>query len=193
MGKLHFTTALLPEGWRNDVLVTTEGGAIAAVEAGARADDAPRLAGAAVPGLPNVHSHTFQRGMAGLAERRGDRADSFWTWREVMYRFLDRLSPEDIEAIAAFAFAEMLEAGFTRVGEFHYLHHDRDGTPHTDIAEMAMRIAAASERTGLRLTLLPVYYAHADFGGVAPTEGQRGFINGLDGFARLVELESLGN
>ncbi|HEX8168492.1 MAG TPA: formimidoylglutamate deiminase [Beijerinckiaceae bacterium] len=187
MGKLHFATALLPEGWRDDVLVTVADGAIAAVEAGAAAGDAARFSGAAVPGLPNLHSHSFQRGMAGLAERRGPTADSFWTWREVMYRFLDRLDPDDIEAIAAFAFAEMLEAGFTAVGEFHYLHHAPDGRPYGNLAETAERIAAAAGEAGIGLTLLPVYYAQGNFGGAPPAEGQRRFLNGRERFERLVE------
>jgi len=168
MGKLHFATALLPDGWHDDVLVTIAEGAIAAVEAGVPVGDAERFAGAAVPGLPNLHSHTFQRGMAGLAERRGSSADSFWTWREVMYRFLDRLTPDDIEAIAAFAFVEMLEAGFTAVGEFHYLHHAPDGRTYANVAETAERIAGAAAETGIGLTLLPVYYRQGNFGGAPP-------------------------
>jgi formiminoglutamate deiminase len=191
MGKLHFATALLPEGWRDDVLVTVADGAITAVEAGAEAGDAARFSGAAVPGLPNLHSHSFQRGMAGLAERRGPSADSFWTWREVMYRFLDRLDPDDIEAIAAFAFTGMLEAGFTAVGEFHYLHHAPDGRPYANVAETAERIAAAAGETGIGLTLLPVYYAQGNFGGAPPVEGQRRFLNGRERFERLVAASAV--
>ncbi len=187
MGKLHFATALLAQGWRDDVLVTVEDGVIASVEAGVPPGDAPRFSGAAVPGVPNLHSHSFQRGMAGLAERRGEGPDSFWTWREVMYRFLDRLSPDDIEAIAAQAFAEMLEAGFCTVGEFHYLHHAPDGTPYANLAETAERIAAAAAQTGIGLTLLPVLYAHGNFGGAPPAPGQRRFLNDPDRFARLMD------
>ena len=190
MGKLHFATALVPGGWRDDVRVTVANGIIAAVETGIEAGDATRFSGAAVPGLPNLHSHTFQRGMAGLAERRGPSADSFWTWREVMYRFLDRLSPDDIETIAAFAFVEMLEAGFTAVGEFHYLHHGPDGRPYGNIAETAERIAAAAAATGIGLTLLPVFYAQGNFGGAPPVQGQRRFLSDRDGFERLVEASA---
>ncbi|MFL4988305.1 MAG: formimidoylglutamate deiminase, partial [Microvirga sp.] len=190
MGKLHFATALVPGGWHDEVLVTVANGVIAAVETGVETGDATRFSGAAVPGLPNLHSHTFQRGMAGLAERRGPSADSFWTWREVMYRFLDRLSPDDIEAIAAFAFIEMLEAGFTAVGEFHYLHHGPDGRPYGNIAETAERIAAAAAATGIGLTLLPVFYAQGNFGGAPPVEGQRRFLSDRDGFERLVEASA---
>jgi formiminoglutamate deiminase len=190
LGKLHFATALLPDGWHDDVLVTVSNGFVAAVAPGAPAGDAERCAGIAVPGLPNLHSHSFQRGMAGLAERRGDAADSFWTWREVMYRFLDRLDPDAVEAIAAWAFAEMLEAGFTAVGEFHYLHHAPDGRPYANVAETAERIAAAAQATAIGLTLLPVLYAQGNFGGAPPYPGQRRFLNTRDGFERLVEASA---
>ena len=113
--------------------------------------------------------------------------DSFWTWREVMYRFLERLSPDDVEAIAAFAYMEMLETGFTTVGEFHYLHHDVDGRPYADVGEMATRIAAASSETGIGLTLLPSLYVNGGFGGAPPAAGQRRFVNDPERFLRLVE------
>jgi formiminoglutamate deiminase len=184
---LVFDHALLPSGWARDVRIAVDGGSIAAVDQGASRAGVEHIAGIALPGLPNVHSHAFQRGMAGLAERRGPTADSFWTWREVMYRFLERLTPDDVEAIATFAFMEMLEAGFTAVGEFHYLHHDIDGEPYADLGEMATRIAAASAATGIGLTLLPSFYAYGGFGGVAPTAGQRRFINDPDRFLRLFE------
>jgi formiminoglutamate deiminase len=140
--------------------------------------------------VANLHSHAFQRAMAGLGERRGPPEagrDTFWTWREVMYRFLGRMTPYDVEAVAAQAYAEMLEGGFTRVGEFHYLHHQPDGTAYADPAEMAVRLAAAADKTGMGLTLLPCFYAHGGFGGAAPTPGQRRFLNDLDGFARLLD------
>ena len=125
--------------------------------------------------------------MAGLAEIRGTSADSFWTWREVMYRFVGRMTADDIEAVAAQAYVEMLEAGFTRVGEFHYIHHDISGAPYGNLGELAGRIAAAAQTAGIGLTLLPVFYAHADFGGRAPDPAQRRFVNDLDGFSRLME------
>jgi formimidoylglutamate deiminase len=106
-----------------------DGGLIARVTPGGAPDGAERVAGIALPGMPNLHCHAFQKGMAGLGERRGPAGDSFWTWREVMYRFLGQLTPDDVEAIAAYAYMEMLEAGFTTVGEFHYLHHDPAGQP----------------------------------------------------------------
>jgi formimidoylglutamate deiminase len=187
MQRLWFEEALLADGWAPRVRLRIEAGRIAAVERNVPCDPTDQAYGIAVPGLANVHSHAFQRGMAGLAERRGPDHDDFWTWREVMYRFLDRLTPEDVEAITAQAFAEMLAAGFTRVGEFHYLHNDVDGRPYANPGELTDRILAAREATGVGLTLLPVFYAHGGFGGAAPKAGQRRFLNDPDRFARLVE------
>src|SRR5215218_9413117 len=187
MRRLILDHALLPDGWAEKVGVDIEGGRIVAVHANASAEGRECIAGIALPGLPNLHSHTFQRGMAGLAETRGPEGDSFWTWRQVMYRFLGSLTPDDVEAIAAFAMVEMLEGGFTALAEFHYLHHDADGRPYADIAELSHRIAAAAQETGMGLTLLPVFYAHGGFGGVAPTEGQRRFINDVESYARLLD------
>ncbi len=187
IASLFCRTALLPDGWQDDVRLEIAEGLITRVQMGTspRQDDA--TCAIAVPGLANLHCHAFQRGLAGLAERRGASADSFWTWREVMYRFLDRMTPEDVQAIAAQAYAEMLQGGFTRVGEFHYLHHSPSGAPYSDPAELAGRIVAAAEATGIGLTLLPSFYAHGDFGPAPPTPGQRRFVTGLDGFARLME------
>lgn len=187
MTVIHAARALTPQGWRADVRLTIEGGRFVSVEAGAAVrPDAERHA-IALPGMPNVHSHAFQRGMAGRAEVRGQSPDSFWTWRDWMYRFALTMNPDQVEAVAAQLYVEMLEAGFTRVGEFHYLHHDRDGRPYASIAEMATRIGAAAGETGIGLTLLPVFYACANFGAAPPTVGQRRFVSDLDGFAPLLE------
>ncbi|RBF89902.1 formimidoylglutamate deiminase, partial [Xanthomonas oryzae pv. oryzae] len=129
----------------------------------------------------------FQRGMAGLTEVGGRSGDSFWSWRELMYRFVDRLDPDSLQAIAEQAYVEMLESGFTRVGEFHYLHHAVSGAPYAHAGEMSERIAAAAANTGIGLSLLPVFYAHSDFGGAAPSPAQRRLIHGIDGFARLLD------
>jgi formimidoylglutamate deiminase len=184
---LHFTTALLQDGWANDVRLTLDGGRILAVERDvvARPDDEP--AGIGLPGIANLHSHAFQRGMAGLTERRGDSQDSFWTWRTLMYRFVDRITPDDLEAIAAQAYVEMIEAGFTRVGEFHYLHHDQGGRAYANIGEMAVRIAAAADQSGIGLTLLPVFYAHGGFGGAAVGVAQARFLNDPDSYDELID------
>jgi formiminoglutamate deiminase len=187
MASLWFHSALLSEGWAERVRFNLNGGRIEFVETGVDPATGDESHDVALPGLCNVHSHAFQRGMAGLAETRGPVGDNFWTWREVMYRFLDRLSPDDMEAIAALAYIEMLETGFTRVGEFHYIHHDPKGAPYANIAELAERIASAAADTGIGLTLLPVFYAHSNFGGAAPAPGQRRFINSLNGFTKLVQ------
>ena len=188
---LWFEAALLPEGWARDVRIGVTGGRIASLEAGVARIGGDEGGGVALPGVANVHSHAFQRAMAGLTEARGpenqDGADDdFWTWRQLMYRFLDRGGPEEIEAITALAFMEMLEGGFTRVAEFHYLHNDPSGAAYADRAEIATRIVAAAQETGIALTMLPVFYAHAGFGGQPPSHGQRRFINDLDGFADLI-------
>ena len=187
MAVLIFDHALLSGGWGADVRIEIADGVITQVTPAAPRDGAEHVAGIAIPGMPNLHCHAFQKGMAGLAERRGPAHDSFWTWREVMYRFLRVLSPDDVGAIAAYAYMEMLEAGFTAVGEFHYLHHDPDGRPYSDIAELMVRIAAAAGETGIGLTLLPSFYAQGGFGGAPPTAGQRRFIANPEMFLRLVE------
>lgn len=184
---LWFSSALLPEGWASDVRITFAGNTIARVEKGVAPASGDERHGIALSGLPNLHSHAFQRGMAGLAEMRGPANDSFWTWRDVMYRFVDRLTPQAMQAIAELAYMEMLESGFTRVGEFHYLHHDENGAPYANIAEMGAHIAEAARNTGIALTLLPVFYAHSGFGGAPPTQGQRRFINDPSSFAKLME------
>ena len=187
MPQLHFREALLSAGWSRDMRLSIEGGQIINVQAGAQPNDTDERHAIGLPGLPNLHSHGFQRGMAGLTEIRGSTSDNFWTWRNLMYRFVGRMTPEDVEAITAQAYVEMLEAGFTRVGEFHYVHHDPSGAPYDDIGELAGRIASAAQATGIGLTLLPVFYAHAGFGGRKPDEGQRRFVNAVDQFGRLME------
>jgi formiminoglutamate deiminase len=187
MPVIHAAAALTPGGWRADARLTIAGGTIAAIETGvARQPDDEGYA-ILVPALSNLHSHAFQRGMAGLAERRGDHADTFWTWRETMYRFALAMSPDDVEAVAAQLYVEMLEAGFAAVGEFHYLHNTPDGATYSAPAEMAARIVAAAQATGIGLTLLPVFYGHATFGGAPPKPEQRRFITDVDGFARLLD------
>ncbi|WBT05260.1 formimidoylglutamate deiminase [Brevundimonas vesicularis] len=183
---LWFGAALLPDGWAHDVRIGVAGGRIVSLETDVARSPVDAGGGIALPSVANVHSHAFQRAMAGLTEARGPSDDDFWTWRELMYRFLDRGGPEEIEAITALAFMEMLEGGFTRVAEFHYLHNDPSGAAYLDRAEIAAQIVAAAQATGIALTLLPVFYAHAGFGGQPPAHGQRRFINNLDGFADLV-------
>jgi formimidoylglutamate deiminase len=187
MTSLWFENALLPTGWARSVRVEIAEGRIVRVETEASPQREDERQSIALPGLANVHSHGFQRGMAGLAEYRGASDDDFWSWREVMYRFLDHLNPDDVEAINAMAYVEMLEGGFTHVGEFHYLHNDADGARYANPAEMAERVVAAADATGIGLTLLPVFYAHSDFGGAPPKHGQRRFLSDIDSFAKLLE------
>ena len=125
--------------------------------------------------------------MAGLTEWRGSQSDSFWTWREQMYRFVERLTPDDLEAIAALAYIEMLEAGFTSVAEFHYVHHQPDGRPYDNVAEMSQRIVAAADQAGIGLTLLPVLYRQGGFGGKPAADAQRRFLCDRETYARLME------
>jgi formimidoylglutamate deiminase len=187
MTTLFAPLALLPEGWARDVRVIIAGGKIAAVAAGAVQEAGDhRLDGRAlVPALPNLHSHTFQRAMAGMTGLRGPGADSFWTWRVLMYRFLDVLDPDEIEAVAALAFVEMLEAGFGSVAEFHYLHHAPGGVPYADPAELSGRIVAAAGETGIGLTLLPVLYSYGGADAAPLAGGQLRFGCDLDGFLEL--------
>jgi formiminoglutamate deiminase len=186
MTRLFAASALLPTGLAYDVTIDIEHGRIASVEQGSSPAAADERHALVAPAVPNLHSHAFQRAMAGLTEKRGPSADSFWSWRTQMYRFALSMTPDDVEAVAAQLYVEMLEAGFSRVGEFHYLHHDIDGRPYANIAEMAERIAAASSEAGLGLTLLPVFYAHAGFGPKPPIDGQRRFINDTTRFADLM-------
>ncbi|MBS1168920.1 MAG: Formiminoglutamic iminohydrolase [Proteobacteria bacterium] len=179
--------ALLADGWADDVVFAIGAdGRIASIEPGAPATGARRLGGPVVPAVANLHSHAFQRAMAGLTEVAGQGDDSFWTWREEMYRLVSLLTPDDVMAIAAKLQIELLKGGFGRVAEFHYLHHGTDGRPYVEPAEMSLAILRAAEMSGIGLTLLPVFYAHSDFGGVAPTSGQRRFIHDVDGFLTLL-------
>lgn len=185
--RLWSPSVLTPDGWRHDAMLHIHAGRITAIEAGQAPGDAARLPGPVLPGLVNAHSHAFQRAMAGLAERAGPATDSFWTWREVMYRFLAALTPEMVQAIAAWLYMELLENGYTAIAEFHYLHHQPDGRPYADPAEMSRRHIAAAESAGLRLCLLPCFYATGNFGGAPPSPGQTRFLHDVDDFLRLLD------
>jgi formimidoylglutamate deiminase len=188
MTALVAETALLPDGFAEGVGLEIDArGDLVAVEAGAKAAGAERLSGLILPGMPNLHSHAFQRAMAGLAERLAPGEASFWTWREVMYRFLERIGPDELCAIAAQLYVEMLEAGYTAVGEFHYLHHQPDGRPYADPAALSWAILEARAASGIGLTHLPVLYTAGGFGGRSAEAGQRRFLHDLEGFAALLE------
>jgi formiminoglutamate deiminase len=183
---IHARLALTPEGWLENVRVTMASGRIETVsQTGAATGD--RRVDVLMPAMANLHSHTFQRGMAGLTEHRAAGRDSFWTWREVMYRFVAELSPEDVEAIAAMAFVEMLETGFGSVAEFHYVHHAPGGVPYADRAELSGRVMAAAAAAGIGLTHLPVLYTYGGAGRQPLAGGQRRFGLAIDEYARLVD------
>lgn len=180
--------ALLHDGWHDGVIIEIDPqGRIHDIRQGPATDDCTRV-GALLPAPANCHSHAFQRAMAGLSERRGTQpSDSFWTWRTLMYRFLDRITPDQVQAIAAQVQMEMLEAGYAANVEFHYLHHRPDGGAYDDIAEMSARIAEAAKETGIGLTLLPVAYQFGGLDRSALTSGQRRFGNDPDAYLRLLD------
>ena len=184
MQKIHAHLALTPKGWVRDLCIEVEDSRIAQVSNGLPKDH--YSVDLLLPAPVNLHSHAFQRALAGLTETRGpDPQDSFWTWRKLMFRFLDRLTPDQVQAIAELVFMEMLEAGYGAVAEFHYLHHDIGGQKYSNLPEMAERITAAAQSTGLGLTLLPVLYTQGGCDGRALTGGQKRFGCDLDLFARL--------
>ncbi|WP_339861795.1 formimidoylglutamate deiminase [Paremcibacter congregatus] len=185
MKKVNFTKALIEGQWQDDVTLTLDDhGMITAMTSGSPAP-ADRVSGYALPGLANVHSHAFQRAMAGLAEYRTSNSDSFWSWRDVMYRFAQKLTPEDLATIAAQLYLEMVTAGYTSVAEFHYLHHQPGGAPYDNPAEMSDAIVAAATDVGLNLTHLPVLYQASGFGGAPLSDAQARFGHTTEAYLRL--------
>ncbi len=185
--KIWAMSALLATGWAESVEISIDAdGNIATIT-----PDAPYSSGervdVLVPAIPNVHSHAHQRAMAGLGERAGNREDSFWTWRKVMYHYLERIQPEHLFHIAAQLYLEMLKAGYSCVGEFQYLHHDIDGRPYTSRAEMSLQCLQAAREVGLGFTALPVLYRYGGFGSAEPLDGQKRFTNEADGFVDIVQ------
>jgi len=194
MTRYFCTSALLETGWASSVLIdVNDDGSISDIKTDVslaqikQMTDCRSWSGCVVPGMPNLHSHAHQRAMAGLAEYPGATADSFWTWREIMYRAVHRLSPDDLEAIATQLYCEMLEAGYTHVCEFQYLHHDVNGGAYEDIAEMSLRCVSAAQTVGIGLTILPVFYANGGFGSQPPVSEQRRFTNSMESYLRIVE------
>ena len=187
--RLFAADALLPTGWACDVLLAwdAQGRLTGVMPASAAPAGVPQAEGPVIPGLPNLHSHAFQRAFAGLTEYRSAQADSFWSWRTQMYRFAARITPDQLEAIATWLYIEMLEAGYTAVCEFHYVHHDLDGRPYADDATLSQCLLRAARTAGIGLTLLPVLYQTAGFGEAPPTEGQRRFIRRTDNLLRLLD------
>ena len=180
-------TALLGDGWADSVEIEIDAtGSIGALRPNTPYASGERV-GSLLPAMPNVHSHAHQRAMAGLGERAGDGEDSFWSWRQVMYHYLERIQPEQLQHIAAQLYVEMLKAGYGAVGEFQYLHHDLDGQAYGNRAEMSLQCLQAARRVGIGFTALPVLYRYGGFGSVAPLAGQRRFLNDADGFVAIVE------
>ena len=174
--------ALLAAGWQENVLIATDAaGFITALTPNSAPGTATPLAGAVIPAMANLHSHAFQRAMAGLAEVAGDPQDSFWTWRDLMYRMVQRLSPEQVGAIATQLYIDMLKGGYSQVAEFHYLHHDPHGQPYADDA-MVQQLMAAATHAGIGQTLLPVLYSYSGFGSQPASRGQRRFIQQTDAY-----------
>lgn len=182
--------AYLPGGWRRNVLLEwDEAGTLRTVTPDlARAPDGvAHASGPLLPGMPNLHSHAFQRAMAGLTEYRANPADSFWSWRDLMYRFAARITPDDLAAIARWLYAEMLKAGYTSVCEFHYVHHAEDGRRYANPAEMAQHVVDAAADTGIGMTMLPVLYQYSGFGALPPRDDQRRFVNTPEQLLALVD------
>jgi formimidoylglutamate deiminase len=185
-------TALLENGWAENVRLVLTQGAIKAITMGAEPAAGDIRVDTLLPALANLHSHSFQRAIAGMTEFRAQGRDSFWTWRDLMYRFVNRITPEQLEAIAAMVFVEMQEAGYASVGEFHYVHHQKGGAPYADVAELSNRIFAAASATGIGLTHLPVLYTYGAAGQLPLAEGQLRFGNDVDQFLALAEAARRG-
>jgi len=177
--------AWLPQGWAADVRLSVDDtrGELTAVRPNAAAEGATRLCGPVIPGVPNAHSHAFQRALAGL----GEAGAGFDGWRQVMYRLANALTPEQLEAVSAQAFVELLKGGYTSVAEFHYLHHDPCGRPYRDLPELSWRVLSAARHAGMTVTLLPALYGYSGIGGQAPTPEQRRFVNEPERLLHLVE------
>lgn len=183
--KLFVKKILLADGWASDKTLTIEQGVITDITSGYVAG-AERAKGVVIPGMVNCHSHAFQRAFAGFSEQGSEGNDSFWTWRNIMYKFLGQLNSKDVQVIASQLYIEMLKMGYTRVAEFHYLHHEIDGKKHENLAAMAKAIFDAAKVSGIGLTLLPVLYRFSGFGPEAATDGQKRFINSVEQFNELV-------
>lgn len=177
--------ALLQTGWVENVRLGIEFGIIKAVTPNTKAELSDTVVDTLLPALCNLHSHSFQRAMAGMTEFRAAGRDSFWTWRDLMYRFVNCITPDQIQAIAALVFMEMQESGYAAVGEFHYVHHQSGGVPYDDIAELSNQIFAAATVTGIGLTHLPVLYTYGGAGEATLSEGQLRFGNNVERYLQL--------
>ena len=183
--------AWVNSAWANSVLLqVASDGTWASVNANASADQqrgAIRLSGPVIPGLVNAHSHAFQRAIAGMTERCSTRQDNFWSWRDRMYSAAQRITPTQLEAIAALLYAELLQAGYTQVCEFHYLHNDLQGKPYANPLEMSFALVRAAQRVGIGITLLPTLYMRSGFAATGLRGEQRRFASTPDSIFKLCE------
>lgn len=185
--KLYAESVLIGNQWQKNITLSiNQNGLIESIEAG-QAADSEVVKGTIIPGMVNCHSHAFQRAFAGFSEYKANKADSFWSWRDIMYRFVAKMSPEDAHSVAQFLYLEMLKAGYTCVAEFHYLHHQSDGKSYANPAEMSLQVIDAAKQTGLSMTLLPVLYSYAGFGELSPSTAQARFIHSTDNYCKLIE------
>ena len=187
MPRFFAKTVLLPDGWANDVCITIdENGWITDIQTNSTHQNATQLNGPVIPGMPNLHSHAFQYAFAGQSEFATAEQDSFWTWRKLMYQFLETRGAEELENIATQLYSKMLQKGYTHVGEFHYIHHQPDGTPYDDPAHLAHAMIRAAKKVGIGITMLPVLYAYSGFGSQAPEGGQKRFIHTTDSYLNVI-------
>ena len=189
-------SVLLPRGWASNVMVEVDSDGMISSIADHRESTLSHISipGAVIPGIPNCHSHAHQRAMSGLGEKAGvdadtgrKAADSFWTWRVAMYHYLERILPHHLYAIARQLYMEMLKAGYTNIAEFQYLHHDTDGMPFSNPAEMTLHCMQSAADVGIGFTALPVLYRYGGFGGMDALDGQKRFLNDVDDFCKIVE------
>lgn len=186
--KIYCKKLLQDDGWRSDVVLSlAKDGVISGIERGSPQSADSIINGIVVPGMPNAHSHSFQRLIAGLTGPKGSHSDSFWSWREIMYRTANRISPQQFGAVSQWVFIEMLKAGYTSCAEFHYLHHQPGGAVYTDIAEMSVRLVRSASVSGIAMTLMPVLYCSSGFGKHGVNDEQKRFANSPDQYLRLLE------
>ncbi|PHS14440.1 MAG: formimidoylglutamate deiminase [Kangiella sp.] len=183
--KVYAENILIGSDWQTEVTLTIDNGIITSISSG-KEEDAVALNGPVIPGMINCHSHAFQRAFAGFSEYRGNTEDSFWSWRDIMYKFVAKMSPEDAHVVAKFVYIEMLKAGYTSVGEFHYLHHQANGVKYDDPAEMSHQVIMAADEVGISITHLPVLYTYAGFGKKDPSKEQSRFIHSTQDYLELV-------
>jgi len=173
--------------WLDNAVIGIEQGVIQSVEVDSSQLVDAIIEGIVVPGMINLHSHAFQRSIAGLSEYRGNPTDSFWSWRDIMYRFVGKMSADDIHVIAKQLYIEMVTSGYTSCVEFHYSHHQADGSHYDDVAELSMQVMQAAVDAGIRQTHCPVFYAYSGFGQLPPSDGQKRFINSVESYSNILD------